>query len=141
MTFLKWDESFELSIPEIDVRHRLIFLIIEDFFLEYLRGRTKEAIDHILKLLSDYITEDFRLEEKYMADYLYPGYLPHKDKHIQFVQNFSDLKNKIEGKKSEFVEAFNNMVCDWLKSHILEVDKPLVEFLKPKISKNIPQSN
>ncbi|MBI3599022.1 MAG: hemerythrin family protein [Nitrospinae bacterium] len=134
MPFLKWDESFDLSIPAIDVRHRLIFLIIEDFLLEYLRGRPKEAIDHILKLLSDYIEEDFQLEERYMDDYLYPGYLPHKEKHVQFIQNLSDLKNKIEGNKSEFVAAFNDIVCGWLKSHILEVDKPLVEFLKPKIN-------
>ncbi|MBI3813510.1 MAG: hemerythrin family protein [Nitrospinae bacterium] len=134
MPFYKWDESLATGVVDIDVHHQLIFVIINNFIEEYLRGRGKDTIRPVIDFLSDYVVKHFSLEEKYMSDYSYPEYSFHKSQHTQFRQDFDRLTSRFEneGVTSGFVDALKQRVGDWLKNHIMEVDKALAGFLKAK---------
>ncbi len=132
MPFYKWDKSLSTGIEKIDTQHQLIFIIINNFIEEYFKGRGKDAVKPLIDFLSDYVVGHFSMEEKYMSDYSYPEYSFHKLQHTQFKEDFAGLMNQLEseGFTNEFMTALKRRVGDWLKNHIMEVDKVLAEFLK-----------
>ncbi len=135
MPFYKWDERLETGVGEIDVQHQMIFAVINDFLEHSLSGKGKDAVRPVIDFLAGYVVKHFAMEEKYMTTYSYPEHSFHKSQHTQFVQDFISLRSQFEreGATSVFVEVLKQRVGDWFKKHIMEVDKALAGFLKPKI--------
>lgn len=135
MPFYKWDESLTTGIEDIDVQHQMLFVIINNFIEDRLRGKGKDAVKPVIDFLADYTVKHFAMEEKYMTTYSYPDYAFHKSQHVGFQQDFASLKSQFErdGATSDFTEALKQRVGDWFKNHIMEVDKKLAGFLKTKI--------
>jgi hemerythrin len=135
MTFYKWDKSLATGVGEIDVQHQMIFAVINDFMEDSLSSKGKNAIKPVIDFLGEYVVKHFALEEKYMTTYSYPEYPFHKSQHTDFQQDFAKLRGQFEaeGATPQLIEAFKQRVCEWLKGHIMVVDKALAGFLKPKI--------
>jgi len=136
MPFYKWDESLATGIGDIDVQHQMIFVIINNFIEDCLKGKGNDAVKPMLDFLADYVVKHFLIEERYMTTYSYPEYSSHKSQHTQFQQDFVKLRGQFtrEGVTSDFIEALKHRVGDWLKNHIMVVDKALARFLKTKIN-------
>ena len=136
MSFYKWDENLATGIGDIDVQHQMIFVILNNFIEDCLNGKSNEAVRPVLDFLADYVVKHFLIEERYMATYSYPEYPSHKSQHSQFQQDFVKLRGRFtrEGATSDFIEALKHSVGDWLKNHIMVVDKALAGFLKTKIN-------
>ena len=69
-----------------------------------------------------------------MTQYDFPSYPAHKAQHLEFIENLSEIKKKLEheGAGLVIVIATNQMLVDWLRTHIRRLDKELGSFLKGK---------
>ncbi len=142
MPFYKWDESLATGVGEIDIQHQMIFLSINNFIDDCLKGKSKEAAKSMLDFLADYVVKHFLIEERYMTTYSYPEYSFHKSQHTMFQQDFVKLRGQFirEGVTTDFMEALKQRVGDWLINHIMVVDKALGRFLKTKINPDYTKS-
>jgi hemerythrin len=134
---MQWSESLSVGNAVIDNQHKELFDRINDLVAAIKQKTCKYKIGDVIKFLDDYIIFHFGEEEKIMRKYKYPGYPEHKAEHRIFLENFQKLKvelPKLEGGKKtgsyDLSVETNQVVVDWILSHIINVDKKLGEFLK-----------
>jgi hemerythrin len=132
---IQWNNDLSVGIEEIDNQHRELIGRINQLFDACNQGKGKAAVQETIKFLEDYVIIHFGAEEKAMVQYGYPDYASHKVHHQQFVASFGELKNRLEtdGPGAYLVVLTNRIVVDWLNSHIRNVDKILVAYLKTKL--------
>jgi hemerythrin len=137
---MQWSESLSVGNETIDNQHKELFKRISDLVAAIKQHKCKYKISDVIKFLDDYITFHFREEEIIMQKHKYPGYPEHKAEHKIFLDNFKKLKlelPKLEGGKKpgsyDLSVETNQVVVDWILSHIANVDKKLGEFLKGEV--------
>lgn len=135
---LTWSKQYLLGILMIDRQHkRLVNLLfdlckVKDQFIKDNNSISFEKrVDRVLKELLKYTRIHFREEESLMAKYDYPLLKPHKRVHLDFEQRIERTRAQFPGGKISIVvvENMSSFLRDWLVSHILNIDKRLVDFL------------
>ena len=58
-----WNPQLETGIAIIDDQHRNLVILLNKLGQQYVQGVSKQAIEHILKELSDYADYHFQTEE------------------------------------------------------------------------------
>jgi len=130
-----WTPDLATQVDEIDSQHRELFKRINDLLEACRQGRGKEEVQKVIRFLEEYVVTHFGEEEKYMENYHYPEYRDHKAQHKEFMKNFSELKQQFdaEGPGVHIVISTNQIVVDWLRTHIRRLDKALGAFLQAKL--------
>lgn len=133
---IEWNEDLAVGVYIIDDQHKELFNRINNLLEACNLGKGKDTVDEIIKFLEDYVVSHFGEEEEIMKKHDYPYYQQHKEQHEQFVEQFSQLKNKLEkeGVGGHMAIYTNQVVVDWLQDHIIKVDKALGEFLNKEIT-------
>jgi len=131
---IQWTEDLATGSDEIDSQHKELFRRINVLLDACNQGKGKEEVCRVIGFLDDYVVTHFGEEEEYMLKHGYPGYAEHKAKHLEFTNNYVVLKKQVEteGPGLHTVVATNQLVVDWLRSHIRKVDTRLGAFLKTK---------
>ncbi len=131
---LEWTQDLATGSNEIDTQHKELFKRINALLEACKKGKGKSEVGKIVQFLDDYVMTHFAEEEKYMQKYDYPKYMAHKAQHLEFIENFSELKRQIEkeGAGLQLVVKTNHMVVQWLVNHISKVDRALGTFLKDR---------
>ena len=129
-----WTDDLATGVDEIDEQHRELFRRINSLLESCNQGKGKKEIDGVVRFLEDYVETHFSEEERYMTKYGFPSYSGHKSQHLEFIENLSGIKRKLdeEGPGLVVVVTTNQMLVDWLKAHIRKLDKELGAFLKAK---------
>jgi len=132
---LDWSPDLATGVAEIDEQHREIFKRIGKLTGACRAGKGKHEIEETFAFLSDYVLTHFGMEEALMEKFNYPDYPFHKVQHRKFMQNFLEMKEKLEaeGTSSELAIQANVLLMDWLAVHIRNYDKSLGVFLKAKL--------
>ncbi len=132
---LEWTEDLVTGSFEIDRQHKELFKRINALLEACRQGKGKAEISKVVQFLDDYVATHFAEEEKYMKKYDYPAYAAHKAQHLEFIENFSELRRQIEkdGAGVHLLVKTNHMVVQWLINHISKVDRALGTFLKARI--------
>ncbi len=132
---VEWTDDLATGVGEIDKQHKELFRRIDNLLNACTRGKGRDEVMKVILFLDDYVTTHFSAEEKFMKKYDYSGYENHKAQHLEFMQNFSELKAQFdkEGTGVHLVVNTNYMVVEWLQNHIRKLDKALGAFLKTKI--------
>jgi hemerythrin len=127
-----WTDDLATGVTKIDDQHKELFSRINRLLDACNQGRGKKEIDGVLRFLEDYVETHFSEEEKYMMQYGFPGYAGHKSQHLEFIEKFSEIKRKLdaEGPGLLVVVTTNQLLVDWLKTHIRKLDRELGAFLK-----------
>ncbi len=130
-----WTPDLATNVDEIDKQHKELFRRINDLLDACNQGKGKAAVKNVITFLEDYVISHFDEEERYMEKYSYPDAAEHKAQHREFMKNFSDLKNQFEadGPGVHIVINTNQMVVDWLRTHIHKLDKALGAVLKTRL--------
>ncbi len=99
----------------------------------------KYTIPPVIRSLEGYIADSFPEEERIMKLYCYPGYFHHKSEHNRFWDDILKLKkdlltlildpDKQCGSYELSVET-NQVIVDFVASHMDKADKNLVLFLE-----------
>ena len=127
-----WTKDLSVGINRIDEQHQILIDKTNQLFEAGKNGKSKEYVGQMLDFLEDYTKQHFKDEEAYMASIKYPELNEHKKHHADFVNQLLQIKNRfnVTGGNISVIISVNQMIIDWLKRHILTIDKKIAQFVK-----------
>ncbi len=130
-----WTDDLTVGIDEIDNQHKALFEQLEKLLDACVAGREREEVVTMLCFLDQYVVTHFATEEGLQREYGYPGYEQHRAEHAEFLRRINRFVEEVttSAPSRDFVLRVNQTLIDWLKSHILTVDKEASEFLLKKM--------
>lgn len=129
---MKWDPIYSVEIPSIDNQHKKLIQMISDLNTAMSQGKGKDAVGGIINQLISYTKDHFQHEENLFKKHGYADTINHLKEHENFVKKVGDFKVGYESGKIMLTMEVMNFLKDWLRHHILEVDKKYMPFLKSK---------
>ena len=111
-----------------DTQHQMLFKLIDDIKLEpFDRG--------VLTRLQLYAEHHFSLEETYMAELSYPGIDAHIKAHDRFREELNAMVNSQVSMDKALQDSLSLFLSEWLRLHVLGIDKKLEAFILDSTSK------
>ncbi|HHN66370.1 MAG TPA: bacteriohemerythrin [Nitrospirae bacterium] len=132
MAIITWNDSLSVNISEIDMQHKKLITMINELNDAMGQGKGQEVLGKIIDGLAEYAATHFRTEEKYFDQYGYPDSASHKKTHAEFVNKVSDFKKKFEKGQITLSIEIMNFLSDWLRNHIMKVDKKYSRFFNER---------
>ncbi len=135
---IEWTHDLATGVDWQDNQHKELFVRINNLSEAMKAGRGRDEVGKVIKFLEDYVIIHFGEEEKYMNMLNYSENASHKMEHTKFKNTFSDFKKQIESSDKSIASLsiltiqVNNVLVDWLKSHIGKSDKSLGAFLNTR---------
>ena len=125
---IAWDESsMATGVTSVDAQHRTLIERINDLHAACLAGTAKEELLEMLAFLGNYATSHFKHEEGVMEEHKCPVRGKNKAAHAQFLGDYQSLVElvKRDGASTTVVIQLKEMLANWLKNHICNVDAQL----------------
>ena len=121
MSLIRWNEDFNLGVTEVDHEHQELIEMINVLHLSVQEGVTRKQVTEGLGEIFTQIAAHFALEEKFMRESHYAGYLAHKQDHETLLDDLRDIMDEVED-DGEFDEAqlatdFNRWFSDHFRTH------------------------
>lgn len=113
---LKWLESFELRVPEIDGDHRTMLVLMNLVQSSATSGR-RQRVEHYLDRLITFCQSHFAREEALLVRWGYPDVKGHVTYHAGLLERTETLRQSCA--KIETPEAFEKC-CEELMSFLLD---------------------
>jgi hemerythrin-like metal-binding protein len=135
-----WDNSYSVSVAEMDEQHKVLFRMVNDLYKAMKDKKGRAAMQSILDGLIDYTARHFKEEEQVMAQAHYPDIAAHKELHKKLVGQVLDFQEKMRSGKSTVSIDLMNFLKDWLVNHIKGSDKKYGEHIVGKGGKSTQQS-
>jgi hemerythrin len=132
MTILVWDNKFSVSVSEIDTQHQMLFRLVNELHAAMIDGKGKEILGSTLDKLVVYAETHFETEEKFMKLVEYPGFLGHKNEHVNFTNTVRLLQSQYARGQISITITTMNFLKDWLTDHILGTDQKYAALFKAK---------
>jgi hemerythrin-like metal-binding protein len=128
MTLINWNESFSVSVREIDEQHKKLADMLNELDQARREGDEKAVLKRILVESVTYATTHFRTEEKYFAQFGYPDTQNHKREHANFLKRTALFIEEFESGKKELTADVMDFLGEWWRDHILGADKRYSRF-------------
>ena len=128
---IQWTTAFSVGIAELDSQHQELFrragMLIDAMAP---RGAGDEARLH-LEALQAYAVEHFCVEEAWMRDARFPGYVRHKAEHDRFIEDLHALAREHEARGRGAFESLRatRWLAQWLDEHVKGTDAEMGRFL------------
>ena len=124
MALFDWKDDYSVGVYKLDRDHKKLFGFVNKLHEAMKEGQAASAAEGIIKELLDYTKYHFGEEEKLMEGINYPGLPTYKNTHKMFLTEIEKLKQEAENGMAIFVTVkLVNTAIDWLKNHILLMDK------------------
>ena len=134
-----WKKDNETGMKKIDQQHKEIHARLNQLINILNHNCSIERISDFVECLEEYTMSHFRMEEEYMIETKYPGYVSHSNLHTALFDSFFEIKDKINETQDEedFIDIdfiFNSIktYTKSLISHIDKEDKIMAKFSSPK---------
>ncbi len=128
--YVKWDDSYSNGIEVFDNQHKGLFKLINDLHDGIREKKNREALGTALVALMDYTKTHFADEENAMRLAGYPDYEKHKTKHVAFIAQVSDIRDRYLNNEPVMTMELVALLVNWLKNHIQTVDRAYGPHLK-----------
>jgi hemerythrin len=125
---IAWDEaSMATGVDTVDSQHKTLIERINELHAACLAGTAKEELLKMLSFLGDYAQSHFKHEEGVMDQHQCPARGKNKAAHAQFLADYASLVEivKRDGATTTAVIQLKEMLGNWLKNHICNVDTQL----------------
>jgi hemerythrin-like metal-binding protein len=131
VTTFVWKDEYSVNHELIDTQHQELVNRLNGFLDAMRQGKGTAEIENVLAFLGRYVVDHFGTEETVMRKYSYPGYTAHKREHEELIADFTEISADVgkNGVRSVQVIQAQEVLVDWLKNHILRMDKALGAFL------------
>ncbi len=123
MPLIDWDDSYSVSVAEIDGQHKQLVAMINQLHQAMLTGQNKQALSGIISGLASYAGTHFALEEKYFEKFNYLGSAMHKFEHQNFVKKVKEFQTQFDSGKAMLSLEVMDFLKNWLLNHIKVQDK------------------
>ena len=130
MEMVTWSKSYETGHPVVDGQHRNLFKLINNLNLDLSDKELNMAFSDAIEILSAYVGTHFKTEEDLMKAVAYPNYETHKHEHDNLREQSEKLIKLFRLGKVDLTATISKFLSDWLKNHILEIDKKMIDWLK-----------
>jgi hemerythrin len=131
-TQLKWKEEYSVNIEVLDLDHKKLINLLNQFNTAYDYAMSEEFERQALCDLIDYTKYHFNREEKIMLDNDYPDFESHKQQHQDMIQKISQMEDKYNEKGQEVCEEVCEFLTNWLINHINGTDKQYSQHLNSR---------
>lgn len=129
-----WTENYSVGITLIDEQHRHFFEIANKIFdLINEKKSEKEALFAYCEELGDYAFYHLSTEEKFFDEFKYEDASKHRAAHDAFramAEKYLDDVRKATTDVTGLSENIASFSSDWLKKHILLMDKQYTTFFR-----------
>ncbi|CAK0780906.1 Hemerythrin [Gammaproteobacteria bacterium] len=105
---------------------------INDLHDAVISGKRIDVTGAILNGLIDYTVTHFSFEEELMEKHLYSDYRAHKKIHDEFVKQLLCMNEKYSSGDKKISRELLWFLQDWLRNHIMVIDKKFGTFLTKK---------
>jgi hemerythrin len=134
---IKWLDSYNTGIEEIDEQHRILVNTINEANTKLNIDDSIQTLEAITKDLLSYVLYHFETEEDMMAEHNYKAYSQeeyetHMKQHRDFSAQVLAVRESIKVGKPIEKEVLIQFLTDWLINHINKTDKKLAKFLNTK---------
>ena len=118
---VQWHDSFSVGVNIVDTHHKKLFSIVNELIAGIKAGNSRDTISKVLMKLVDYYEYHFKTEEEFFR--MHPRFKDHQLIHKNFVKSISDFMSLFHSGNAELGNDMLHFLVDWLKAHILDVDK------------------
>jgi hemerythrin len=132
MPVIQWSKELSVDVLEVDRQHQRLIQMINDLNDAMKQRKGAEVLGKTISGLLDYTKTHFAFEEKYFDQFGYVDAPSHKKMHVEFTKRVGDVKEKFEkGQLGVSLEVMD-FLSDWLKKHIMGIDKKYVPLFHEK---------
>ena len=132
MPMLQWSNALSVNVKEVDEQHKKLIDLIRKLNDAMLQRRAKEELGNVINELLRYTIVHFSLEESYFDKFGYSDAPAHKVEHARFIAETKKFKREFETGKLGISIEIMTFLSDWLKDHIMGVDKKYSTFFNEK---------
>ena len=127
-----WSDELSVGVELIDQQHQELFTRINRLLSGLGEVGSAAELARTMEFLQDYVVLHFDAEEEQMTAYDYPFYREHKDAHVWFIKEVSEMAKELEarGASEELYVRAEKTLVDWFLSHVRKTDMKLGSFLK-----------
>jgi hemerythrin len=124
-THMQWREEFQIHIDTVDRSHRHLFEKVNEFITACVSGNL-QSVRTLFGYLASHHQESESDEEQLMRQYNYPFLDSHLQEHRRFIENFTALKEELEGGNCDIPYLLFRtqiLLFDWFSGHIAKSDR------------------
>ena len=132
MALINWDNSLSVNVSKIDTQHKKLIQLINNLNDAMKQGKGKDIVGNILNELVNYTKVHFKMEEDIFEQYGYPNKAAHISEHTNFVKKIISFSDDFQSGRLGLSVDVLNFLVNWLKNHIMIVDKKYSEFFNSK---------
>ncbi len=131
--FLVWKEEYSVGIEALDMDHKKLLNLINQFQTAVLYRTGREFEQEAFDALVDYTRTHFSREEALMEEHGYPDFEAHQAQHRKMIAQVEACMAQYtnEGRQVPLERAVE-FLQDWLINHINGTDQEYSGFLKSK---------
>jgi hemerythrin len=131
---IEWQSKYEVGIEDIDFQHHFFLNLINRLAGELTKSDDLEYKSDLISELNAYARFHFISEENMMSRVGFPGYINHKNLHLELIDQLSSRANMfaIENSNAESVHIIDFLV-DWFFFHTNTIDREFAAYLKVTI--------
>ena len=122
MAFVEWDEKYSVGIKDIDMQHKRLFDLINEFYDAVKNGKVAAGTAKIIDGLLSYTVFHFGFEERLMGRHSYAGLAGQKVSHKIFTDKIAEYQARFASGKLLMTIEVTNYLKSWLTEHIMKSD-------------------
>ncbi len=131
MEKVEWKNDYCIGVEEIDVQHRKLLSIVNEFY-DVAVGHPADypiKVGRCLKKLTDYTHYHFEAEEMLMERYQFPSTAQHKSEHGNFIKQVTTKIPQIASGNQVMGQELYQFLLDWIVNHIAHSDKSWADYV------------
>jgi hemerythrin len=118
MTMIDWKDAFNTGFEPIDDHHRQIIVLLNCAYDNLADPDGSEETSRAIDELIDYTDYHFDLEECWMKESGYPGYIEHLEQHMDFATRALVIRQDLTRGWKNLPREVLSFLGNWLTYHI-----------------------
>jgi len=129
---IQFSPRFSVRVDDMDADHQKIFDYVNQVHAQVMSGAPEAETAATFKAMAEFTADHFAREEAIMDEHAYPDVAQHKAIHRELLATVGDYARALDrGEKVNLIGALS-FLNDWLKGHILEVDRGYGDYYASK---------